>query len=209
MAVGQPPAPNGHIPITTDTIVGKSRLLGEMRDILRRGHYSIRTEQAYLDWSKRFILFHGKRHPREMGGAEIAAFLNHLAVQRNVAASTQNQALHALLFLYKKVLGQDELELPGVTAARRPEQLPTVFDRGEIERLFPHLEGVHKLIAGLLYGSGLRLLECLRLRIQDIEFERSQIVVRNGKGAKDRVTMLPQPLIQPIRTQMELAHQLH
>jgi integron integrase len=209
MRDGKPNRPDGYIPVNTDRIVGGSRLLGEMRDILRRGHYSIRTEEAYLHWSKRFILFHGKRHPKEMGEAEIVAYLNHLAVQRNVSASTQNQALNALMFLYKKVLGREELDLRDLTPARRPQHLPTVFDRGEIERLFAHLEGVHKLVCALLYGAGLRLLECLRLRIQDIEFERNQIVVHDGKGAKDRVTLLPPALVQPIRDRMERARQLH
>jgi len=203
------PIDNGHTPVDTDKIVRGSKLLGEMRDTLRRGHYSIRTEEAYLHWAKRYILFHNKRHPNEMGEAEIVAFLNHLAVTRNVSASTQNQALNALLYLYKKVLGREALDLKGLNPARKPEKLPTVFDRSEVERLFAQIDGTHKLIAALLYGAGLRLLECLRLRIQDIEFERSQIVVRNGKGAKDRVTLLPPALAQPIRDQMARAQQLH
>jgi integron integrase len=197
------------VPVDTDRIVGGSKLLGEMRDIIRRKHYSIRTEQAYLDWAKRYILFHGKRHPREMGEAEIVSFLNHLAVARNVAASTQNQALNALVFLYKQVLNREDLTLGNITPAKRSQRLPTVFDRGEIERLFNHIQGTPKLVAALLYGAGLRLLECLRLRIQDVEFERSQIVVRNGKGAKDRITLLPPALVQPIRDQMTAASQLH
>jgi integron integrase len=203
------PNSDAHLPIDTDKIVGRSRLLGQMRDAIRCKHYSIRTEQAYLDWAKRYILFHGKRHPNEMGEREITAFLNHLAVARNVAASTQNQALCALLFLYKQVLGRETLELDQLTRAKRPEHLPTVFERNEIQRLFQYLDDPHRLVAGLLYGSGLRLLEGLRLRIQDIEFERNQIIVRNGKGAKDRVTMLPAPLIKPIRDQMEKAKHLH
>jgi integron integrase len=204
-------APQGdaHIPVDTDKIVGGSKLLGEMRDLIRRKHYSIRTEQAYLDWVKRYILFHGKRHPQEMGEAQIVAFLNHLAVQRNVAASTQNQALNALVFLYKQVLGREELALDDITRAKRPERLPTVFDRSEIAALFTHMEGTAKLVAAFLYGAGLRLLEGLRLRIQDLEFERSQIIVRNGKGAKDRVTLLPPALVPAIRGQIDLAKQLH
>lgn len=198
----------------TDKIVGGSKLLGEMRDLIRRKHYSIRTEQAYLEWAylewaKRYILFHGKRHPNEMGETQIIAFLSHLAVKRKVAASTQNQAFNALVFLYKQVLGREELALENIARAKRPERLPTVFDRSEIERLFMHLEGTSKLVAALLYGAGLRLLECLRLRIQDIEFERSQIVVHNGKGTKDRVTLLPPNLVQPIRGQMTVASELH
>jgi integron integrase len=207
-AVGAPRG-DASIPIETDSIVGGSKLLGEMRNLIRRKHYSIRTEQAYLQWTKRYILFHGKRHPEEMGGAQIVAFLNHLAVDRKVAASTQNQALNALVFLYKRVLGREELALDNIARAKRPERLPTVFDRSEIERLFVHLEGTSKLVAALLYGAGLRLLEGLRLRIQDIEFQRSQILVRNGKGAKDRVTLLPPDLVQPIRNQMAVARQLH
>jgi integron integrase len=190
-------------------MVRGSKLLGEMRALIRRKHYSIRTEQAYLDWAKRYIRFHGKRHPNEMGEAQIVAFLNHLAVDRNVAASTQNQALNALVFLYKQVLGHEDLALGNITPAKRPQRLPTVFDRGEIERLFAHIEGTHKLVAALLYGAGLRLLEGLRLRIQDIEFQRNQIIVRDGKGAKDRVTLLPPSLVPPIRRQMAFARELH
>jgi integron integrase len=200
---------DSYVPVDTDKIVGKSELLGQMRDLIRRKHYSIRTEQAYLDWAKRYIFFHGKRHPDEMGEAQIVAFLNHLAVGRNVAASTQNQALNALVFLYKQVLGRNDLALENLVPAKRPERLPTVFDRAEIERLFVYIEGTPKLVAALLYGAGLRLLEGLRLRIQDIEFERSQILVRNGKGANDRVTLLPPGLVQSIRGQMAVARQLH
>jgi integron integrase len=180
-----------------------------MRDTIRRKHYSIRTEQAYLQWAKRYILFHGKRHPNDLGEAQIVAFLNHLAVERNVAASTQNQTFNALIFLYKQVLGRETLILEGISRAKRPEHLPTVFNRSEVERLFAHIEAEHKLAAALLYGAGFRLLECLRLRIQDIEFERNQILVRNGKGAKDRVTLLPQALVPPIRERMAKARQLH
>jgi integron integrase len=200
---------DAQVPVDTDKIVGGSKLLGEVRDHIRRRHYSIRTEQAYLGWTKRFILFHGKRHPNEMGAAEIVAFLNHLAVARNVAASTQNQALNALVFLYKQVLGREDLDLEDIAPAKRPQRLPTVFDRSEIDALFNHLEGTPKLVAALLYGAGLRLLEGLRLRIQDIDFELSQVIVRNGKGAKDRVTMLPPGLVEPIRGHMAVASQLH
>ena len=207
-AVGAPRG-DASIPIETDSIVGGSKLLGEMRGLIRRKHYSIRTEQAYLQWAKRYILFHGKRHPKEMGEAQIVAFLSHLAVKRRVAASTQNQALNALVFLYKQVLGREDLILQNIARAKRPERLPSVFDRREIERLLAHIEGPPKLVCALLYGSGLRLLEGLRLRIQDIEFERHQVIVRNGKGAKDRVTLLPPELIQPIRAQMTVAARLH
>ncbi len=204
-----PPTESGNTPANTDRIVGNSKLLGQMRDDIRRRHYSIRTEQAYLDWAKRYILFHGKRHPNDLGEAEITAFLNHLAVQRNVAASTQNQALNALLFLYKQTLGREEVRLDNLTRAKRPERLPCVFERDEVERLIGQLEGTHKLIAALLCGAGLRLLECLRLRIQDVEFGRNQIIIRNGKGAKDRVTLLPPALVEPIRQQMATAKVLH
>ena len=200
---------DAHVPVDTDKIVGGSKLLGRMRDIIRRKHYSIRTEQAYLDWAKRYILFHSKRHPKEMGEAQIVSFLSYLAVKRRVAASTQNQALNALVFLYKQVLGREDLVLENIARAKRPERLPTVFDRDEISRLLAHMEGRPKLVAALLYGAGLRLLEGLRLRIQDIEFERKQIIVRSGKGAKDRVTLLPPKLFQPIRDQMAMASQLH
>ena len=203
------PRREAYIPPDTNQIVGGSKLLGEMRDLIRRKHYSIRTEHSYLHWAKRYILFHGKRHPKEMGEPQIVAFLNHLAVKREVAASTQNQALNALLFLYKQVLGREELILDNITRAKRPEKLPTVFDRDEIDRLFNHMGGTPKLVAAILYGAGLRLLGGLRLRIQDIEFGRNQIVVRSGKGAKDRVTLLPPEVVQPIRRQMAVAQKLH
>lgn len=203
------PREHGTRPSNTDRIVGKSRLLGQMRDDIRRRHYSIRTEQAYLDWTRRYILFHGKRHPREMGEAKITAFLNHLAVARNVAASTQNQALNALLFLYKQTLGREALHLENLTRAKRPERLPSVFERDEVEGIITSLDGTHKLIVALLYGGGLRLLECLRLRIQDIEFARKLIIVRSGKGGKDRVTLLPPALVEPLRTQMSAVKAVH
>lgn len=204
-----PPTESSNAPDNTDKLVGNSKLLGRMRDDIRRRHYSIRTEQAYLDWARRYILFHGKRHPNDLGEAEITTFLNHLAVERNVAASTQNQALNALLFLYKQTLGREEVHLDNLTRAKRPERLPSVFERDEVERLIGQLEGTHQLIAALLYGAGLRLIECLRLRIQDIEFGRNQIIVRSGKGAKDRVTLLPPALVEPIRKQMAVAKALH
>lgn len=204
------PRNDAHQPPDTDRIIGGSKLLGEMRDTIRRRHYSPRTEAAYLSWAKRFILFHHKRHPKSMGETEITAFLNYPAVDRNVSASTQNQALNGLLFLYREILGREELKLDQLTRAKRPKHLPSVFNRNEIERLFQQMEtGSYKLIAALLYGGGLRLLEGLRLRIQDIEFERQQILVRNGKGAKDRVTLLPPALIRPIREQMSKARELH
>ena len=174
-----------------------------VRDALRVRHYSIRTEEAYVGWIRRFILFHGKRHPREMGKAEITAFLTTLAVQGKVAASTQNQALSALLFLYRYVLETEVPWLDELVHAKRPQKLPVVLTRGEVQALLSCLRGTKWLMAVLLYGSGLRLLECLRLRVKDIVFERGEIVVREGKGGKDRLTMLPAAAVEPLRRQLE------
>jgi integron integrase len=177
----------------------KPKLLDQVRDIIRRKHYSIRTEQAYIDWIKRFIIYHGKRHPREMSEEEVANFLTHLARDLNVAASTQNQALNALLFLYKEVLRHEIGWLEKVERAKKPPKLPVVLSRGEVKQVFAHLHGMPKLMAGLLYGSGLRLMECVRLRVKDIDFALAQITVRDAKGGKDRVTMLPVNLSEPLR----------
>ena len=187
----------------------KPRLLDAARAVLRLRHYSIRTETAYLDWTKRFVLFHGKRHPRDMGPEEIQAFLTHLAVVGNVAASTQNQALSALLFLYGQVL---EIELPrlsGIAPARRSQRLPSVFTKAEAQNVIAHLKGDYSLMARLLYGSGLRLLECLRLRVKDIDFARLQITVREAKGNMDRVTMLPVSVVPALRTHLDNVRILH
>ncbi len=174
------------------------RLLDRVRAATRTRHYSIRTEDSYCDWTRRFILFHGKRHPSDLGVPEINAFLSHLAVSENVAASTQNQALNALVFLYRHVLYQDlEGEIQPIRA-KAPERLPTVLTRVEVRALMEQLSGVQHLMAQILYGSGLRLLECLRLRVKDIDFAQRQIVVRDGKGMKDRLTMLPTGLIEPL-----------
>ena len=165
------------------------KLLDQVRDRIRAKHYSIRTETQYVQWVKRFILFHGKRHPREMGAAEVEAFLTHLAVEGNVAASTQNQALSALLFLYREVL---QIELPwldNVVRAKRPQRLPVVLTRNEVRAVLDRMTGVYGLMASILYGTGMRLMECVRLRVKDVEFERGEILIRDGKGAKDRVTM--------------------
>jgi integron integrase len=178
---------------------GKPKLLDQVRDIIRRKHYSIRTEQAYTDWIKRFIIYHGKRHPGEMAEEEVAEFLTHLARDRDVSPSTQNQALSALLFLYKEVLKHEIGWLEKVERAKKPPKLPVVLSRGEVKQIFAHLHGMPKLMAGLLYGSGLRLMECVRLRIKDIDFELAQITVRDAKGGKDRVTMLPLNLSEPLR----------
>ena len=167
------------------------RLLDQLRNVLRRRHYSIRTEEAYVAWVRRYVLFHHVRHPQEMGADEVEAFLNDLAVNQLVAASTQNQAYSALLFLYEAVLCQP-LERPiQALRAKQPERLPTVLTPEEVRHVLSHLSGVYVLMAQILYGSGLRLMECVRLRVKDLDFAQRQIIVRTGKGAKDRVTMLP------------------
>lgn len=179
-----------------------------MRDTLRVKHYSLRTEESYLGWVRRFILFHGKRHPREMGAPELTAFLTSLAVQGQVSAATQNQALAAVLFLYREVL---QIELPwldDVVRAKRPQRLPVVLSRGEVEQLLARLEGVIGLFVRLLYGTGLRLTEGLRLRVQDVDFERGEITVRGGKGNKDRITLLPRRLLEPLQAQRTVARAL-
>jgi integron integrase len=185
------------------------KLLDQVRSELRLRHYSIRTEQAYLHWIKRFIIFHNKRHPSDMGEAEISQFLSHLAEGLNVAASTQNQALSAILFLYRDVLGLSLHQLNNVQRAKKPARLPVVFTREEIRSVLAHLEGTKWLIVSLLYGSGLRLMECLRLRIKDIDFQYNQITVRDGKGSKDRVTILPEPLKEPLMRHLERVKALH
>ena len=189
----------------------KSRkLLDQVRDALRLKHYAIRTEEAYVDWIRRFILFHDKRHPREMGTPEIRAFLTHLAVERHVAASTQTQAFSALLFLYREVLQQelDPLDLEAIRA-RKPRRLPTVLTKAEVQAVLRQMSGTQRLVAQLLYGSGLRLLEGLRLRVKDLDFARGEIVVREGKGNQDRVTMLPTSLTEPLRNHLLQVQQLH
>jgi integron integrase len=187
-----------------------SRLLDQVREATRRLHYSIRTEDAYVDWTKRFVLYHGKKHPLEMGEPEVIAFLTHLAVQREVAASTQNQALSALLFLYKNVLGRPLNRLDDeVVRARKPQRLPTVFSRAEARAVLAQLDAVAWLAASLMYGSGLRLMECLRLRVKDIDFDQVHIIVRDGKGRKDRATLLPASSVDPLRRQIEHVRALH
>jgi len=180
-----------------------------MRDAIRRRHYSLRTENAYVHWVKRFIYFSGKRHPASLGSAEVTAFLNHLARERNVAASTQNQALSALLFLYKEVLAEALPWLEQLERARRPVRLPTVLTRDEVRRLLAAMRGTKWLMASLLYGAGLRLRECLKLRVKDIDFGYRQILVRDGKGAKDRVTMLPGSAIDALKAHLEDVKRIH
>jgi integron integrase len=174
-------------------------LLDRVRQALQARHYSDRTEQAYVAWIERFICFHGKRHPAEMGEREINQFLTDLAVKQKVSASTQNQALSALLFLYRHVLKREIGDLGEVIRARKPQHLPVVMTRDEVKAVLGHLTGDKWLMASLMYGAGLRLMECLRLRVKDIDFERSEITVRDGKGEKDRRTMLPASLRQPFQ----------
>ncbi|WP_339462360.1 integron integrase [Pseudomonas sp. EA_105y_Pfl2_R69] len=188
---------------------GKPRLLDQVREQTRLKHYSIRTERVYCEWIRRFIRFHQYRHPSEMGAAEVEAFLSDLAVRHNVSASTQNQALAALLFLYKQVL---KLELPWlgeVVRAKKPQRLPVVLSVEEVQAVLAQLHGELWLIASLLYGSGMRLMEVLRLRVKDVEFSSRQILVRDGKGAKDRVTVLPLRLLEPLKRQLQLVKALH
>jgi integron integrase len=181
------------------------KLLDQVRAITRMKHYSLRTEQAYTDWIRRFIVFHSTpnagvwRHPREMAEAEVSEFLAHLARNENVAASTQNQALSALLFLYKEVLKQEIGWIDQVQRAKKPARLPVVLSRQEVNAIFAHLHGMPKLMAALLYGSGLRLMECVRLRVKDIDFAYAQITVRDAKGGRDRVTMLPANLSESLQ----------
>ena len=185
------------------------KLLDQVRGKVRLKHYSIRTEQAYVDWIKRFILHFGKRHPRELGAADVEAFLTHLAVAGNVAASTQNQAKSALLFLYREVLETELPWLDNVERARAPKRLPVVLTRDEVHAVLSRLSGTHWLIASLLYGAGLRIMEGLRLRVKDVEFSRKEILVRDGKGFKDRVTMLPAALAAPLAEQLKRVKALH
>lgn len=185
------------------------KLLDRVRARTRALHYSIRTEEAYVDWARRFILFHGKRHPQEMGAPQVEAFLEHLAVERGVSASTQNQAKAALLFLYREVLGVQLPWLGEVTTAKTARRLPVVLTQREVRELLLELDGTMGLVASLLYGTGMRLLEGLRLRVKDVEFERRELIVREGKGNKDRVTVLPENLIAPLKLQMEKARALH
>ena len=185
------------------------RLLDQVRHRIRVKHYALRTEQVYVGWVKRYIHFHGRRHPRDLGAADVEAFLSHLAVRRNVSASTQNQAKAALLFLYKEVLGITLPWLDEIVQARVSRRLPVVLTTREVKRLLDELDGKMWLVAALLYGTGMRLLEGLRLRAKDLDFERRAIVVREGKGAKDRITMLPEHLVLPMRDQWTKARQLH
>jgi integron integrase len=179
------------------------KLIEQVRNVMRFKHYSLRTERAYWDWIERFIRFHAMRHPSEMGEAEVGAFLTHLAREGKVAASTQNQALSALLFLYKEVLKEEFGGLEGVERAKKPARLPVVLTRDEVHKIFAHLHGTTRLMAGLLYGSGLRLMECVRLRVKDVDFGYARIMVRDGKGARDRITMLPMNLAAQLQRHLQ------
>jgi integron integrase len=190
-------------------MAAKPKLLDTVRAAIRTRHLSIRTEEAYVRWIHKFILHHGKRHPAELGAREISGYLTHLAVERKVAASTQNQALNALLFLYRHVLEAPFPELDGLVRAKKPARLPVVFTREEARRVLAELEGTHHLVASLLYGAGLRLLECLRLRVKDVDFGLDQITVRDGKGQRDRVTVLPEQLKRPLHLHLAGVRRVH
>ena len=186
----------------------KPKLLTQVRNFIRTLHYSLRTEEAYIYWIQRYILFHNKRHPEEMGEFEIGQFLTHLAVEKNVAASTQNQALCAIVFLYKNVLRIELGKFQEIQWAKKPKKLPVVFTQSEVQKVIGQLRGIHWLMAMILYGSGLRLNECVRLRVKDIDFGYKQIMVNNGKGDKDRVTMLPEAIIDPLKKHLDFVREL-
>jgi integrase len=193
----------------TAAVPAEPRLLERVAAAIRARHYARRTEVAYVGWIRRFILFHGKRHPTELGGVEVSAFLTSLATDRQVSASTQNQALAAILFLYREVLRIQLPWLGDVIHAKRPERLPVVLTRDELASLLAGLRGPTRLIASLLYGAGLRLLECLQLRVKDVDFGRRELRVRDGKGRRDRVTVLPVGLIPDLRAHVEAVRRQH
>jgi len=190
-------------------MANQPKLLDQVRNLIRARHYSIRTEDTYIGWIKRFIFFHGKRHPKDMGEKEIEEFLTDLAVSKNVAASTQNQAFNALLFLYREVLGMNFGALENVSRAKKPRKLPVVFTREEIRAILDQLESDKWLMGQLLYGSGLRVMECVRLRVKDVDFSYKQITVRDGKGGKDRVTMLPEIVIPAMEKHLRKVRAIH
>ena len=203
-------ASTGRAPVPPlQSVTTGPRLLDRVKTAIRMRHMSVRTEEAYVGWIRRFILFHGKRHPDEMAEPEVSSFLSALATERRVAASTQNQALAAVLFLYHDVLERDLDWLRDLVHAKRPERIPVVLDRAEVARVLAQMDGVEKLCAGLLYGSGLRLLEGLRLRVKDVDFGGQQVIVREGKGNKDRVTLLPASLQGPLRAHLDAVRAQH
>ena len=187
----------------------KAKLLDQIRTKVRLRHFSMRTEQAYLYWIKRFILFHNKRHPREMGEKEVEAFLSHLAVIGKVSASTQNQAFNALLFLYRTIFGRELGHIENVVRANRPRRLPVVFTKEEVQAILMRLHGTTKLIASLLYGSGFRLQECLRLRVKDVDFSRGLIIVREAKRNKDRIVPLPEKIKEELTLHLKMVAVIH
>jgi len=187
----------------------KPKILEQVRHLMRMRHMSHKTERSYVAYMRDYILFHNKRHPKEMGVEEIRDYLSYLAVEKNVAASTQNVAFNALLFLYKQVLCIELPPIEGVFRAKRPARLPTVFTPLEAKAVLSAMEGTGQLIARLLYGCGLRLTEALRLRVKDIDFEVKQIMVRDGKGAKDRVTILPESVAEPLKNQIKRIRHIH
>jgi len=192
-----------------NTTRNKPKLLDQVRAAIQKKHYSIRTEESYISWIKRFVKYHGLRHPGEMGEAEIQQFLNHLAVKEKVAASTQNQALCAIIFLYTQVLKQEVGTIENIVWAKKPKKLPVVFTRKKAQAVLNQLSGMNWLMGMLLYGSGLRLTECLQLRVKDIDFEYKQITIHNAKGGKDRVTPLPERLIDPLKEHLKYVKELH
>ena len=189
--------------------VQKPKLLDQVRQAIRTRHYSDKTEKAYVHWIKRYIFFHGKRHPQEIAEAAISRFLSSLAIDGHVSASTQNQAFNALLFLYKEVLGKKIGLIDGVVRAKRPLRLPVVLTREEVKKVIDRMSGAPRLMAILLYGGGLRLMECCRLRVKDIDFSRNEIVVRAGKGDKDRHTMLPTAIKESLCKHIEAVRCQH
>jgi len=186
-----------------------AKLLDRLREVIRLRHYSRRTEEAYVRWVIRFVRFHGLRHPEELDGSDIEAFLSHLATRRHVAASTQNQALNAIVFLYRNVLRKDVPELEEFVRAKKPRRLPVVLTKDEVARVLSHLEGTPFLVSSLLYGGGLRLMEALRLRVKDVDFAKSQVLIRDGKGGKDRVTVMPARIAEPLRLHLRSVRLLH
>jgi len=188
--------------------IQKPKLLDQVRSVLRVKHYSYRTEQSYIHWIKRYIYFHNKTHPKDLDGKDIARFISYLAQREKVSSSTQNQALCALVFLYKQVFGLDMGEFPEIHWAKKPKRIPVVFTKTEVKKVLGNLSGIHWLMAMLLYGAGMRLRECLELRVKDIDFEYKQVNVRNGKGDKDRVTILPEILINPLKDQIKYVKSL-
>ena len=201
-SLAPPPGPDSMAP-------PKPRLLDRVRTAIRMRHYSARTEKAYVGWVRRFVVYHGKRHPDEMGAAEVLEFLSSLALRGHVSASTQNQAFSALLFLYRDVLGRQLQGLESAVRAKRPERLPVVLSAAEVSAVLQRLHGTIWVVCSLMYGAGLRLLECLRLRVKDLDLLRMEITVRDGKGRKDRVTVLPTRLREPLRAHLDRIRQLH